>query len=84
MDGLYNADFGELEDKSRYIAVMDDLLVRSSKDANWRLLKQLFKSMCKNGLRLSPKKCQLFKTKLTYMGSEFVNSEKTMTTKIQN
>ena len=70
---------GELEDKSRYIAIMDDLLVHSSKAAHWRLLEQLFKAMCKNGLRLSPKKCQLFKTKLTYMGIEFVISEKTMT-----
>ena len=70
---------GELEDKSMYIAIMDDLLVHSSKAAHWRLLKQLFKSMCKIGLRLNPKKCQLFKTKLTYMGSEFVISEKTMT-----
>ena len=70
---------GELEDRSRYIAIMDDLLVHSSKAAHWRLLEQLFKSMCKNGLRLSLKKCQLFKIKLTYMGSEFVILEKTMT-----
>ena len=47
---------GELEDKSRYTAIMDDLLIHSSKAAHWRLLEQLFKSMCKNGLRLSPKK----------------------------
>ena len=70
---------GEFEDKSRYIAIMDDLLVHSSKAAHWGLLEQLFKSMCKNGLRLSPEKYQLFKTKLTYMGHEFVISEKTMT-----
>ena len=70
---------GELEDKSKYIAIMDDLLVHSSKAAHWRLLEQLFKAMCKNGLKLSPKKCQLFKTKLTYMGNEFVIVEKNMT-----
>ena len=70
---------GELEDKSRYIAIMDDLLVHSSKAVHWGLLEQLFKSMCQNGLRLSPKKCQLFKTRLTYMGNEFVILEKTMT-----
>ena len=70
---------GELEDKLRYIAIMDDLLVHSSKAAHWRLLEQLFKAMCKNGLKLSPKKCQLFKTKLTYMGNEFVIVEKNMT-----
>ena len=55
------------------------MLAHSSKAAHWRLLEQLVKSMCKNGLRLSPKKSQLFKTKLTYMGNEFVISEKTMT-----
>ena len=70
---------GELEDKLRYIAIMDDLLVHSFKAAHWRLLEQLFKAMCKNGLKLSPKKCQLFKTKLTYMGNEFVIVEKHMT-----
>ena len=69
---------GELEDKSKYIAIMDDLLVHSSKAAHWQLLEQLFKAMCKNGLKLSPKKCQLFKTKLTYMGNEFVIVEKNM------
>ena len=53
----------ELEDKKRYIAIMDDLLIHSTKVAHWKLLEQLLKSMCKNGLRLSPKKCQLFKTK---------------------
>ena len=70
---------GELEDKSRYINIMDDLLVHSSKAAHWRLLEQLFKAMRKNGLKLSPKKCQLFKTRLTYMGNEFVILEKHMT-----
>ena len=52
----------ELEDKKKYIAIMDDLLIHSTKMAHWKLFKQLLKSMCKNGLRLSPKKCQLFKT----------------------
>ena len=42
-------------------------------------LEQLFQSMCKNGLKLSPKKCQLFRTKLTYMGNEFVINKRTMT-----
>ena len=68
----------ELEDK-RYIAIMDDLLIHSTKVAHWKLLEQLLKSMCKNGLRLSPKKCQLFKTQLTYMGNEFSINKRTMT-----
>ena len=69
----------ELDDKKKYIAIMDDLLIHSTKMAHWKLLEQLLKSMCKNGLRLSPKKCQLFKTKLTYMGNEFSISKRTMT-----
>ena len=69
----------ELEDKKKYIAIMDDLLIHSTKMAHWKLLEQLLKSMCKNGLRLSPKKCQLFKTKLTYMGNEFSIKKRTMT-----
>ena len=52
----------ELEDKKKYIAIVDDLLIHSTKVAHWKLLEQLLKSMCKNGLRLSPKKCQLLKT----------------------
>ena len=35
--------------------------------------------MCKNGLRLNPWKCQLFKNQLTYMGNEFSINERTMT-----
>ena len=69
----------ELEDKKKYIAIMDDLLIHSTKMAHWKLLEKLLRSMCKNGLRLSPKKCQLFKTKLTYMGNEFSISNRTMT-----
>ena len=57
----------ELEDKKKYIAIMDDLLIHSTKVDHWKLLEQLLKSMRKYGLRLSPKKCQLFTTNLIYM-----------------
>ena len=70
---------GELEDKKKCIAIMDDLLIHSTKAAHWKLFEQLLQSMCKNGLRLSPKKCQLFQTKLTYMGNEFSINKRTMT-----
>ena len=69
----------ELEYKKKYIAIMDDLLIHSTKVDHWKLLEQLLKSMCKNGLRLSPKKCQLFKTNLIYMGNEFTINKRTMT-----
>ena len=69
----------ELEQKNKYIAIMDDLLLHSTKVEHWKLLEQLFQSMCKNGFKLGPKKCQLFRTKLTYMGNEFVINKRTMT-----
>ena len=69
----------ELEDKKKHIAIMDDLLIHSTRADHWKLLEQLPKSMCKNGLRLSPKKCQLFKTNLIYMGNEFTITKRTIT-----
>ena len=76
---------GELEDKAKYIAIMDDLLIHSTKVEHWLLIEQLLQSMIKNGLRLSPKKCQLFKTNLVYMGNEFVISQKNiMVTPLQS
>ena len=69
----------ELENKKKYITIMNDLLIHSTKVDHWKLLEQLLKSMCKNGLRLSPKKCQLFKTKLIYMGNEFSINRRTKT-----
>ena len=70
---------GELEDKAKYIAIMDDLLIHRTKVEHWLLIEQLLQSMIKNGLRLSLKKCQLFKTNLVYMGNEFVISQKNIT-----
>ena len=67
---------GDLEHKAKYIAIMDDLLIHSTKTEHWLLIEQLLNSMMKNGLRLSPKKCQFFKTNLVYIGNEFVISQK--------
>ena len=49
---------------------MDDLLLFTpSKKAHMTKLENLLKALLKNGLKISPKKCQLFKTELQYMGS---------------
>ena len=69
----------DLENKTKYIAIMDDLLIHSTKREHWTLLEQLLQAMIKNGLKLSPKKCQLFRTRLTYMGNEFVIRKGSMT-----
>ena len=47
---------------------MDDLLLFTpSKKAHMDKLEDLLKALRKNGLKISPKKCQLFKTELQYM-----------------
>ena len=69
----------DLDHKSKFIAIMDDLLIHSSKHEHWELVETLLQTMIKNGLKLSPKKCQFFKTKLTYMGNQFVIKNCTMT-----
>ena len=41
--------------------IMDDLLLFTpSKEAHYYKLEELLKALCKNGLKISPKKCQLF------------------------
>ena len=40
-------------------------------------LEDILKALLKNGLKISPKKCQLFRTSLQYMGNEiFVENKK--------
>ena len=68
-----------LENKRNFIAIMDDLLIHSTKKEHWRLMETLFKMIIDNGLKLSPKKCQLFKTSLVYMGNMFSVKGKRMT-----
>ena len=50
---------------------MDDLLLFTpSKRSHMGKLEDLLKALLKNGLKISPKKCQFFKTNLQYMGNE--------------
>ena len=51
-------------------AIMDDLLLFTpTKALHLEKLEDLLKELHKNGLKISPKKCQLFKTGLQYMGN---------------
>ena len=45
------------------------LLFTLSKSSHFDKLEDLLRALRKNGLKLSPKKCQLFKTELQYMGN---------------
>ena len=63
-----NAILSSLQSKKYCEAIMDDLLLfTTTKSSHFKKL-DLLKALCKNGLKISPKKCKLFKTDLQYMG----------------
>ena len=59
-----------LQSRKHCKAIMDDLLLFTpSRKAHMAKLEDLLKALLKMGLEISPKKCQLFKTELQYMGN---------------
>ena len=64
--------------RDKIIAIMDDLLLHNTRDIHTELLENLFKTMIKNCLKLSPKKSQLFVCKLVYLGTLFTIKDNTM------
>ena len=66
-----NAILDCLQSKKYCEAIMDDIfLFMPSKRSHMDKLEDLLKALLKNGLKISPKKCQPFKTNLQYMGNE--------------
>ena len=66
-----NAILDCLQKRKYCEAIMDDLLLFTpSKNSHMDKLEDLLKALLKNGLKISPKKCQLFSTNLQYMGNE--------------
>ena len=63
-------DFRLFRTRKHCEVIMDDLLLSTpTKKAHMAKLEDLLKALLKNGLKISPKKCQLFKTELQYMGN---------------
>ena len=64
-----NAILSCLSSRKYCEAIMNDLLL-SMPDYQSHLekLADLLKALCKHGLKISPKKCQLFNTELQYIG----------------
>ena len=56
--------------RKNHLAFMDDCLVFSKKYDHLKHLTDLFKALIRNGLKISPRKCKLFKTSLVYMGHQ--------------
>ena len=72
-----NAILNCLQSKKYCEAIMDDLLLFTpSKNSHITKLEDLLKALLKNGLKISPKKCQLFRTNLHYVANEiFMNNK---------
>ena len=81
-----NAILDCLQSRKYCEAIMDDLLLCTpSKNSHMNKLEDLLKALLKNGLKISPKKCQLFKTSLQYMGNEiFIQNRKVCVQPLRN
>ena len=65
-----NAILSCLSSRKYCEAIMDDLLLFTpNKQSHFGKLEDLLKASCKHGLKISSRKCQLFKTELQYMGN---------------
>ena len=72
-----NAIINCLQSKKYCEAIMDDLLMFTPlKSSHIAKLEDLLKALLKNGLKISTKKCQLFRTNLHYMGNEIFIKDK--------
>ena len=73
INAILNCLFG----KKYCEAIMDDLLLfMPDKQTHFEKLVDLLQALCKNGLKISPKKCQLFRTELQYMGNTIFIKER--------
>ena len=61
--------------------MVDLLLFTPSKSSHITKLEDLLRALLKNGLKISPKKCQLFRTNLQYMGNEIFIKDKRVSVK---
>ena len=75
-----------LQSKQYCEAIMDDLILFTpSEESHMNKLEDILSALLKIGLKISPKKCQLFKTSLQYMGNEiFIESKKVCLKPLRN
>ena len=73
-----NTILNSLQSRKYCEAIKDDLLLFTpSKIVHIAKLEDLLKALRKNGLKISPKKCQLFRTEPQYMGNTiFINDRR--------
>ena len=72
-----NAILSCLSSRKYCEAIMDNLLLFTpNKQTHFEKLIDLLQALCKNGLKISQNKCQLFRTELQYMGNTIFIKEK--------
>ena len=64
-----NTILNSLQSRKYCEAIMDDLLLFTPSKIAYIAKLDLLKALRKNGLKISPKKCQLFRMELQYMGN---------------
>ena len=81
-----NAILDCLQGKKYCEAIMDDLILFTpSKESHIKKLEDILSALLKNGLTVLPKKFQLVKTSLQYMGNEiFIESKKVCMKPLRN
>ena len=60
-----------IKHKQNFDVIMDDTFIHSTAEEHMDDLMDLWKVLCKYGLKISPHKCHSFKKKIIYMGLEF-------------
>ena len=77
-----NTILNSLQSRKYCEVIRDDLLLfMLSKKAHMDKLEDLSKALRRNGLKISPKKCQLFRTELQYMGNTIFIKERRLCVK---
>ena len=67
-----NTILNSLQSRKYCEVIVDDLLFTPSKKVHMDKLENLLKALRKNGLKISPKKCQLFRTEITIYGKYYI------------
>ena len=65
-----NSVLNEIEDRNKFIAIMDDVFIHSKYDEHLACIERLFQALIKAGLKISPHKAQFFRKKVLYLGLE--------------
>lgn len=62
----------ELKYPNDYRIIMDDALIFTPIANHSKRLQDLFRVLCKFGLKILPHKCQVYRDNLIYMGLKFI------------